>query len=281
MWTGAYWIVGLKLVKEVWRRVNCDDCTDLAAQVSFYFIVSLFPFFLVLASLLGWIPTSEHWDKFADWVTTYFPWQARGMVLTAMIQLSHHYAGFLSFGLLVTIWSASSGFLSLMDALSIAHGAPDTRSYLRKRLIAIWMTIAAAVFVLLSFALWNLGHLLAAIVARDLQFFVLFESQWIFARWIATFALMCVGISLINYFLPARHGRWRWFTPGTLFVAAAFIVATIVFEIYLAHGSNVSALYGALAGFIVLMLWIYLANLMLLIGAETDAALRELKLAGS
>ena len=136
-------------------------------------------------------------------------------------------------------------------------------------------------FVLLSFALWNLGHLLAAIVSRDLQFFVLFESQWTFARWIATFGLMCVGISLINHFLPATHRPWRWFTPGTVFVAVSFIVGTIVFEIYLSHGSNVSALYGALAGFIVLMLWIYLANLMLLIGAETDTALRELKLAGS
>jgi membrane protein len=273
--------IGVRLIAEVWRRFNSDDCTDLAAQVSFYFILSLFPFFLVLASLLGWIPTSEHWDKFADWTTTYFPWQARGMVLTAMIQLSHHYAGFLSFGLLATIWSASSGFLSLMEALSIAHGVPDQRSYVRKRLIAVITTIVAALFVVLSFVLWNLGHLLAAAVSRDLQFFVLFESQWTFARWIATFCLMCVGISLINHFLPATHRPWRWFTPGTVFVAVSFIVATIVFEIYLAHGSNVSALYGALAGFIVLMLWIYLANLMLLIGAETDTALRELKLAGS
>ena len=271
----------MRLIAEVWRRFNCDDCIDLAAQVSFYFILSLFPFFLVLASLLGWIPTSEHWDKFADWITTYFPWQARGMVLTAMIRLSHHYAGFLSFGLLATLWSSSSGFLSLMEALSIAHGVADQRSYVWKRLIAVITTIAAAVFVLLSFALWNLGHLLAATVSRDLQFFVLFESQWRFARWIATFGLMCVGINLINHFLPATHRPWRWFTPGTVLVAVSFIVATIVFEIYLAHGSNISALYGALAGFIVLMLWIYLANLMLLIGAETDTALRELKLAGS
>jgi membrane protein len=281
MWTKIYLGIGVKLVKEVWRRLNSDDCIDLAAQVSFYFILSLFPFFLVLASLLGWVPTSEHWDQFAEWITAYFPWQARGMVLTAMIQLSQHYAGFLSFGLLVTIWSASSGFLSLMDALSIAHGVSDTRSYMKKRLIAICMTIMAAAFVLLCFVLWNLGHLFAAIVSKDLQFFVLFESQWTFVRWVATFAFMCVGISLINYFVPATQRRWRWFTPGTLFVAAAFIVATTGFEIYLAHGSNVSAVYGALAGFIVLMLWIYLANLMLLIGAETDTALRELKLAGS
>jgi membrane protein len=266
---------------EVWKRFNRDDCLDLAAQVSFYFALSLFPFFLVLASLLGWIPTSEHWGTFADWITTYFPWQARGMVLTAMIRLSHHYAGFLSFGLLATVWSASSGFLSLMEALRVAHGVPDERSYVRKRLIAIATTVVAALFVVLGFALWNLGHLLVATVSRHLQFFVLFESQWTLARWIATFGLMCVGISLINYFLPATHRPWRWLTPGTVFVALSFIVATVAFEIYLAHGASVSALYGALAGFIVLMVWIYLANLMLLIGAETDTALRELKLARS
>ena len=71
------------------------------------------------------------------------------------------------------------------------------------------------------------------------------------------------------------------FRPATLVVALSFIGATVGFEIYLAHGSNMPTLYGALAGFIVLMLWIYLANLVLLIGAETDSVWRELKASGT
>jgi membrane protein len=98
-------------------------------------------------------------------------------------------------------------------------------------------------------------------------------------RWLATLVVMTIGINLINHFLPAVHRPWKWFTPGTLIVALTFIGATLAFEQYLAHGSDVSTLYGALAGFIVLMLWIYLGNLILLIGAETDSVLRELKLA--
>src|SRR3984885_12335243 len=105
----------LYLVPKIWDRLNSDDCIDLAAQVSFYFVLSLFPFFLVLASLLGWIPTTDRWDTFADWLTTYFPSQARRTVLTSMLELSHGYASFLSIGLLATIWSASSGFMSLME----------------------------------------------------------------------------------------------------------------------------------------------------------------------
>jgi membrane protein len=267
----------VNLIVRVWKQLDSDACADLAAQVSFYFILSLFPFFLVMASFLGWIPTTTRWDKFVDWITAYFPWEARNLLLTTMLQLSHGYAGFLSFGLLVTIWSASSGFMSLMEALTVAYGTRDHRSYVKKRFVAICATIVAALFIILSFALWNLGHLIQATVSQDLKFFVLFQMQWRFIRWIVTLVLMCIGINLINHFLPDVRHPWKWFTPGTLLVALSFIGATIAFELYLAHGSSVPTLYGALAGFIVLMLWIYLANLILLIGAETDTAWRELK----
>jgi membrane protein len=265
----------VSLLRNIRYRLNLDDCVNLAAQVSFYFILSLFPFFLVLASLLGWIPTTDRWDAFADWLTTYFPSQARRMVLTSMLELSHGYASFLSIGLLATIWSASSGFMSLMEALSVAYGMKDGRSYVTKRLIATGATLVAALFVLLSFALWNLGHLVEGFITSDLRYFVFFQTQWKFARWLATLLLLLLGIDLINYFLPAKARPWRWLTPGTIFVALAFAAATLGFNFYVAHGSNIPKIYGALAGFIVLMLWIYVANLILLIGAETDTVLRE------
>jgi membrane protein len=265
------------LLGKIWKRLDSDGCADLAAQVSFYFVLSLFPFLLVLASLLGWIPTTERWDAFAHWLTTYFPSQARLMVLTNMLELSHGYASFLSIGLLAAIWSASSGFVSLMEALSIAYGVKDGRSYLTKGIIATCATLVAAVFVVSSFALWNLGHVVEGLVTKDFRYFVLFQTQWRFARWIVSFVLLLLGIDLINYFLPARSRPWRWVTPGTIFVASGFAIATLRFNSYVAYGSNVPKIYGALGGFIVLMLWIYAVNLIVLIGAETDTALHELR----
>ena len=265
----------MSLLGKIWARLNSDDCVDLAAQVSFYFVLSLFPFFLVLASLLGWIPTTDRWHAFAEWLTAYFPDQARRIILTSMLELSHGYASFLSIGLLATIWSASSGFVSLMEALSVACGVKDGRSYVKKRLIAIGATLVAAVFALLSFGLWSLGHEIRGFVTADFHYFILFQTQWRIARWVATAALLFLGIDLINYFLPAEGRPWRWFTPGRIFVALAFGAAKLGFNFYVVHGSNIPRVYGALAGFIVLMLWIYAANLILLIGAETDTALRE------
>ena len=269
------------LLRKIWYRLDSDDCADLAAQVSFYFVLSLFPFFLVLASLLGWIPTTERWDAFANWLTTYFPSHARRMVLTNMLELSHGYARFLSIGLLATVWSASSGFVSLMEALSIAYGVKDSRSYLRKRAIAICATMVAALFIILSFALWNFGHVVAGLVRTEFGYFVLFQTQWKVGRWLITLLLLFFGIDLINYFLPAKGRPWKWVTPGTTFVAIALAIATLGFNFYVEHGSNIPNIYGALAGFIVLMLWIYAANLILLIGAETDTALGELRSYGA
>jgi len=271
----------VSLLRKIWYRLDSDGCADLAAQVSFYFVLSIFPFFLVLASLLGWIPTTERWDAFANWLTTYFPSQARRIVLTNMLELSHGYASFLSIGVLAAIWSASSGFMSLMDALSIAYGVKDGRSYLKKRAIAICATLVAAFFVLLSFALWNFGHVVVGFIKTDYGYFVLFQTQWKLARWAASLFLLLVGIDLINYFLPAKGRGWKWVTPGRIFVATALAVSTLGLNIYVAYGSNIPKIYGALAGFIVLMLWIYAANLILLIGAETDTALGELRSFGA
>jgi membrane protein len=267
----------VNLIRKIWNRLNSNECTEVAAQVSFYFVLSLFPFFLVLATLLGWIPTTSRWD-FADGITTYFPFQARRLMLTNMIELSYGYGGFLSFGLLATIWSASSGFSSLMEALSTAYGLKDGRRYLKKRTIGFCTTLVAALLLLLSLALWNLGHLIAGLISPD---FVVFEMQWRFARWVATFLLMCIGIDLINYFLPAAGRPWKWLTPGTVLVAVALIWATIAFNFCIIHGTNIPRIYRTHAGFIVLTLWIYAANLILLIGAETDTAIHELRSNGA
>ena len=143
-----------------------------------------------------------------------------------MIQLSHGYAGFFSFGLLVTLWSASSGLMSLMEALSIASGTRDNRSYVKKIVVAILATVVAALFLIVCFGLWNLGHVMAVTVSNDLKFFVFFQMQWRIIRWVVTLILMSIGINLINHFLPDVKHPWHWFTPGTLVVALSFIGAT-------------------------------------------------------
>ena len=104
----------IRLVRSVGLRCYRDSSLDMAAQVSFYFVLSLFPFLLLLAAIVGWVPTTIGWDVFARWLATYLPTRSQHAMLALMLDLSHGYGGFLSFGLLLAVWSASTGFLSLM-----------------------------------------------------------------------------------------------------------------------------------------------------------------------
>ena len=265
-------------LRRVWEECRLAEAMDMAAQVSFYFALSCFPFLLVLAALLGWIHRSENWYAFWYWMTTYLPTSAQETVIAIMINLSKGFEGFLWFGLVVTMWSASTGFLSLMEALSHVYRAKESRSYLRRRVLAIVATILAAGFLLACFGIWNAGHLIVAFV---FHYSVYFAKQWKMARWVITLGMILIGVDLINYFLPAKRPPWRWIMPGSAFTVFCFVAASAILKVYISHNHVISRIYGALTGFIAIMLWIYLVNLSVLLGAQTDAVLLQLKAEGA
>jgi membrane protein len=266
------------VAKRVWVRVNEDHLTDMAAEVSFYFVLSLFPFFLVLAAIVGWLPSTDLWQSFAQWVIAYFPRLSRGLVFKTILDLAHGYKGFLSFGLATTLWTASSGFMSLMDALTLVYGGRrDPRSYWKKRLMAIAATLGANLFFILSFGLWTAGEWAIARASTRFRVLVAFEERWKVVWWLLTLVLLCIGLDLLNYFLPAVKRRWRWLTPGTVLVALSFGLASLGLNLYVHYSPMLPRIYGTLAGFIVLMLWIYISTVIVLIGAETDRVVDELQ----
>jgi membrane protein len=272
--------LGLRLrnvLRRIYRRVQRDECTDIAAQVSFFFVLSLFPFFLVIAAIIGWLPSTTIWESFVEWIFTYFPRLARAGVLDAILSLSKWHTGILSIGVVTTIWSASSGFVSLMEALSVAYGAKDSRSYWKKRAIAIAATLGSALFFISSFGLWTFGHWAHGTFTAEFSSSGVFQTPWKIAWWLFTLFLLCLGIDLLNYFLPDGPRPWRWFSPGTLFVAIAFIVASLGLDLYIRHNVMFPRIYGTLAGFVILMIWIYMSTVILLVGAETDSAMAEQK----
>jgi membrane protein len=261
-------------MRRIWSEWDLALAMNMSAQVSFYFALSCFPFLLVIASLLGWIHRTSNWYAFWYWLTNYLPTSAQDTVLLIMLNLSKGFGGYLSFGVLLTIWSASTGFLSLMDALSHVYGDVETRSYARRRVIATCATFVAALFLVSCFGIWSAGHLAASFIFR---YSVYFNSQWKLIRWIVTLAMILLSVDLMNYFLPAKRPPWRWVMPGSALTVFCFLVASALLKLYVRHNPDISRIYGTLTGFIVVMLWIYLANLSLLLGAQADAALTELK----
>lgn len=259
------------IVRTVWRDVIKDDCLDLAAQMSFYFVTSLFPFLVVIGAVVGWLPSTSLWGEMVHWVTAYLPRGPQHMVFRTILGLQTYHSQFFSYGLAATMWVASSGFVSLMESLSLAYGVKETRGFWKKRIVAIAATAVGAVFAIVSFGLLTFGRELAIALSPDLQKVLPFSFPWAIARWTATLLLMIFGLDMINYFLPNVRHRWRWLTPGTAFVVLGLIAATTGFGYYVSHFANYPQYYGAMAGFIILVMVIYIASLVLLIGAEIDS----------
>jgi membrane protein len=266
------------LVKRIWQRLVDEDCANLAAQMSFYFLLSLFPFFLIVASVVGWLPSTTLWDRLVTWMTQYLPVESRTLLIATMLDLSRGHLGFLSLGLLTTVWSAASGFMSFMESLSRLYGIRDTRGYWKRRAIASVATIVAAVFLLGSFALLSLGRWAGKEIWVDVGAGSVLPVVLLLLRWLGTLCLMCLGLDLLHYFLPDVKAReWRWLTPGNVFVAMTFVVGTVGFNFYVRYFGNYSSVYGTLAGFFILMLWVYMANIILLVGAEADHQLSGIR----
>jgi membrane protein len=253
---------------------------DLAAQVSFYLVLSMFPFFIILAALVGALPTSDIWHSFVKWVITYLPTDSRRAVFTAVFDVSQSYAKFLSFGLILTLWTASSGIVSLMEALTWAYGAGDTRGFWKKRFIALCATIVGALLFLAIFGLLTAGRLTASAIISHLGGNQGTRALFEILQWIASLVLVCLAINFVNYFLPDVNRPWRWYTPGTLLIALMFLLGSAAFKFYVTHFANFPKVYGALSSFIVIMTWIYVSVAILLTGAKADHILDHINAKG-
>jgi membrane protein len=264
------------LLRRIVVRSYENDSLNGAAQVSFYFVLSMFPFFLVIAALLGWAPTSGGWQLFAKWLSAYFPARTQDTLLIIMLGLSKGYRGFFSFGLILTVWSASTGFMSLMEALTRAYSLRETRNYFKRRLIALAATFLAACLLIAWFGIWTAGRTLLALALSKLDYMPHSDLLPTMLRWFMTLLMLSAGVYLINHFLPARPKERHKLTPGTILSVLCLSVITGAFNLYMKHTSEIAQIYGTLTGFIVMMLWIYLATLSLILGAETDTAVNEL-----
>jgi membrane protein len=183
-------------------------------------------------------------------------------------------AGILTFGILGAIWSGSAAIVAIIGSLNRAYDIEEGRSWWRVRLTAIGLTIALAVFLLISFTLIVAGPAIAEQLASFLGFGLVFEWGWKVLQWPLAFMLVSTAIGLVYYFAPDADQDWVWITPGAVLGTVLWVLVSLGFKFYVAHFGDYNT-YGAVGSFIVLMLWFYISSLAILIGAELNAEIEH------
>lgn len=271
---GSLWKLGgltkKQLGRRVWQEMGADDVLGRSAQLAFYFLFAIFPLVIFLTSLVGMIegPESPMMRHLAAGITRTMPSSAGVLVETT---LRHSLAwsgnGKLAFGIVVALFSASSGMAAMIDVLNIVFDVDDKRSVVRQRLTAVWLTVVVGLLVCSAIFLITLGGRIAAAVAGDGLY-----RTWEILQYPVAFFFLLIACSLVYRFAPhLREPQWRVFTPGSVTGLCLWLIASFGMRVYLHHFHTYTSDYGTMGAVMVLMMWFYLTGLAFLIGGEVDA----------
>ncbi len=174
--------------------------------------------------------------------------------------------GLLSIGLVVALWTSSSLFLAIIDALNVIHGVKETRSFLRLRLTAVVMTLLQAVIFLGALLLIVLWPMILSRVGFD----IVTAAFATLVQWLIVSLMIIITFAATYYVGPDAEQRWEWITPGSLLGTAAFLVFTFVFRLYIENFANYDKTYGSMGGVMILLFWFWVTSLVVLMAAQMN-----------
>jgi len=273
---GLSWVA---LAKRVWNEVQDDNVFGRAAELSYYFLLALFPFLIFLTSIIGLVLGSGTGTRHMlfNYLARIMPPSAFQLIDNTMYEVSSASGGGkLSFGLLAALWAASNGLTAITDSLNTAYDLTESRSWWKRRLVSIGLTMALSVLIIGALTLVVGGGRIAEWLAGVYGFGPVFPVAWKIIQWPVVLAFMTLAFALIYYFAPdIREQKWKWLTPGAVIGVALWLLVSIAFRGYLHFFNSYSATYGSLGAVIILMLWFYFTGAAVLIGGETNSEIEN------
>jgi membrane protein len=253
-----------------------DGCPGLAAQLAFYFLLAVFPALLFFVALLSHLPVEPALHNTISRLDPFLPSQVLQIVRAELDKvLTGESAGLLTFGIAGAIWSSSAAMTAIIVALNRAYDIDEGRPWWKTRLIGVSLTIAIALFTVIAFAVVVGGSDLGEWLAAKAGFGWTFEWIWRIVQWPIAFAIVVLAVNIVYYFAPNAQTAWSWMTPGSLLATVLWLLVSFGFRVYVQNFADYSAVYGAIGGVIVLMLWFYLSGFALLVGAELNAEINK------
>ncbi|SEL77256.1 membrane protein [Stigmatella aurantiaca] len=254
-----------------------DTVTDCAAQLSYYFLFSLFPFLFFLVTLAAYLPFAHGTaEAMVERIAPLVPGDAFSLInahLSALV--SQPRPKLLTLGLVVALWSASRGVDALRKALNLAYDVPESRPLWKTQGVAMLMTLVGTLLLPLSFTVFLLGGKVGQWIAGKLQLIDEFHVVWSWLRWPFTASLVMLMLALCYYVLPDVKQRFKYITPGSLLGTGLWLVSTWGFTQYVDTFGNYNVTYGSIGGVVVLLTWLYISGLIFIVGGEVNAILEH------
>lgn len=269
----------LELGKRVWREIDHDNILGRASELAYNFLIAIFPLLLVLLTILGMFASraTQLRDTLFTGLASVVPgsaWELVSKTLNEVINSSG--GGKLTFGIVLTLWSASAGTSTMISALNEAYHIRDRRPWWKVRLIAIGLTLAISLLILSALAVVLFGNHIAATLGAKFGLGDVVVIGWKVVQWIAALFFISLAFALVYYFGPdVEEQHWYWITPGSLIGVGLWLAASFGFRLYLHFFNTYSKTYGSLGAVIILLLWFYITGLAFLVGGEINSEIEQ------
>lgn len=259
-----------EVAKQSFRHALDDNIAGESAKVAYYFFLSFFPLILALFAFAGLFGDQGWFDLIMEQVRQAAPEETRDILQTLISQIAEQSRPeLLSVGLLLALWASSNIFAALTDGLNTMYDLEEDRSWWKKRGLAL-IALIAAVLLLLPAAVAILG-------GPNLLGIPWVPPAWGIIRWPLAFVALVAVLWFIYYLLPNRKQSEakKEVLVGALVGSVLWLLATVLFRVYVANFGSYGETYGVLGGIIVLLLWLYLTALTILFGGEVAAVLEQ------
>lgn len=260
------------IAKRLFEEIGKDRILAVAAGVTFYGLLAVFPAIAALVSLYGLVADPATLNEHIAALGGLLPGGAIEIVseqvkrITSKDQAALGFAFF--FGLGVSLWSANAGMKAVFDALNVAYDEEEKRNF-------FWLNAWSLLFTLGTVILVVLAISAVVVIPIALKFVGLGAvTEWIIwlGRWPVLLVIVLLALALLYRYGPSRErAQWRWLTPGALLAALGGLLTSMLFSYYVANFGSYNETYGSLGAVVGLMTWMWLTSTVVLVGAEMNA----------
>lgn len=267
------------ILKKSWDfyvRIAHHDVFGLAAQLSYFFLLSLFPLLITIFSILPFLPINE--DHIIYFLQDFAPGETLQFIHDNLKELmSNHDRSVLSFGIIATLVSASTGMNAIIKAINRAYDVKENRHFLIVRGLSIVFTIIMIFVFLVGLLLPVFGKHLGIIIFSKLGFTEAFLEVWEMLRWVISSIILFIVFCALYLITPNKKVQCLTVIPGAIFSTIGWFAVSLGFSFYVNNFGHYTLTYGGLGVIIVLMIWFYLSGIILLVGGEINAVYNQWK----
>lgn len=249
-----------------------DDIFALASQMAYYLMLSFFPFIIFLFTLIGFSKVSP--SEVLNTLDSILPNDTVQLVNSTVKEIfTYQSSGLLGLSILLTIWTASSGFRAFLKCVDKAYNIHENRGFIKRSIISYLSTIMLAITIIITLALLVFGKVIENHLIQIVPFSKIIVFIWgVFRYGLILIALIFI-FATIYKFSPPKKIKWIEAFPGAIITTFGWLIISVAFSFYITNFSNYSRIYGSLAAVFILMIWLFLSSIIFFFGLELNSVL--------